>query len=114
MAEEGAYHEPQPEEAGSLDAARIVTGCVESGVYALLLDRSALPPAFFDLSSGFAGELLHRLGLYGIRMAAVVSDPSRCSRSFQDFVREANRGRQVRFFATRGEALEWLSAGRAG
>ena len=33
------------------------------------------------LSSGFAGELLHRLGLYGIRMAAVVSDPSRCSRS---------------------------------
>ena len=110
MADEGAYHEPPSGEAGSLDAAAIVTGCVESGSRGLLLDRAALPPAFFDLSSGFAGELLHRLGLYGIRMAAVVSDPSRCSRSFQDFVREANRGRQSRFFATRGEAIEWLSS----
>src|SRR5687768_3054858 len=114
MADAGAFYEPSPEEADPPDAAAIATRCVESGSGALLLDRSALPPAFFDLSSGFAGELLHRLGLYGIRMAAVVSDPSRCSRSFQDFVREANRGRQFRFFATRGEAVEWLSADSGG
>ena len=114
MTDGNAFYEPSPGDADSLDAAAIATRCVESGSGALLLDRSALPPAFFDLSSGFAGELLHRLGLYGIRMAAVVSDPSRCSRSFQDFVREANRGKQFRFFATRGEAIDWLAADSAG
>lgn len=106
----GAYFELDAGEAGALDATGVVTRCVESGARALLLDRAALPPAFFDLGSGFAGELLHRLGLYGIRMAAVVSDPSRCSRSFQDFVREANRGREFRFFPNREEAIEWLTA----
>ena len=108
-----AYFEPSPAQAASLDAAGVVTSCVESGARALLLDRAALPPAFFDLSSGFAGELLHRLGLYGIRLAAVVADPSRCSRSFQDFAREANRGREFRFFPTREEAIEWLSGAAA-
>jgi hypothetical protein len=45
---------------------------------------------------------------YGIRMAAVVPDPSRCSRSFQDFVREANRGARFRFFPDREGAVRWL------
>jgi hypothetical protein len=41
-------------------------------------------------------------------MAAVLPDPSIHSARFQDFAREANRGRQIRFFATRGEAVAWL------
>jgi len=93
-----------------LDATEVVTQCIESGTGAVLFDRATLPASFFDLSTGFAGELLRKLGMYGIRMAAVVPDPSRCSRSFQDFVREANRGRQFRFFPTRDEAIEWLQS----
>ena len=91
-----------------LDVRTVLTRCIESGAGAVLFDRAALPPSFFDLSSGFAGELLQKLGQYGFRMAAVVPDPSRCSRSFQDFVREANRGGRFRFFPTREQAIEWL------
>jgi PadR family transcriptional regulator, regulatory protein AphA len=92
------------------DARAIVSRCVESGARAVLFDRTALPPAFFDLGSGFAGELIQKLTQYGIRMAVVVPDPSRCSRSFQDFVREANRGGQFRFFPDRPGAIRWLES----
>ena len=90
------------------DPAGIVRACIESGHQTLLLDRDAIPPEFFDLSTGSAGELLHRLGIYGIAMAAVVPDVTAHSRSFQEFAMEANRGRQYRFFATREEAIRWL------
>jgi hypothetical protein len=102
------YYELHVPDGGSLDATAVATRCVESGAGAVLLDRAALPPDFFDLSSGAAGELLHRLTLYRIHVAAVVPDPSRCSGPFQDFVREANRGSQFRFFPTRDEAIHWL------
>ena len=99
---------PPSESAGTFDPTAVVVGCVESGARLLLADHGALPPAFFDLSSGVAGELLHRLSMYGIRMAGVVPDPTIHSRPFQDFLRETNYGTQVRFFATRGESVRWL------
>ena len=104
------YFELQAGDAGDADATAIVRSCVESGAGAVLFDRTALPAAFFDLSSGFAGELIQKLTQYGIRMAAVVPDPSRCSRSFQEFVREANRGGHFRFFPDRRDAVRWLES----
>jgi hypothetical protein len=94
----------------AFDPRAVATHCIESGTGALLLDAAALPPEFFDLSSGVAGELLHRLSMYGIRLAGVVADPSRHSAAFQDFLSEVNRGRQFRFFSTRAEALAWLDS----
>lgn len=99
-------------EGESLDAATFdpVAACIESGADSLLLDQSALSPAFFDLSTGVAGELLHRLSTYRIRMAAVISDPSVYSEPFQDFIREANRGNQFCFVRHREEAIRWLES----
>lgn len=103
------YFEPENDTNGGVfDPTGIVTGCIESGCSSLLLDFAGLPAAFFDLSSGLAGDLLHRLSVYGIRLAAVVPDPSRYSEPFQDFVREANRGQRFRFFPDRDEAVRWL------
>ncbi len=101
------YFEPAP--ARALDVTAILTGCIESGARAVLLDEDGLPDEFFDLSSRVAGELLHKLSTYGVRLAAVVPDPSVHSAAFQDFAREANRGRQFRFFPTRAEAIDWLT-----
>ncbi|GAB4144177.1 MAG: hypothetical protein Fur0021_00540 [Candidatus Promineifilaceae bacterium] len=100
------YFEPTPTD--PFDPTKVVRSCIESGAHALLLDKAALPPHFFDLSSGMAGELLHKLSVYRMRMAAVVSDPSAHSANFQAFVREANKGNQFRFFSTRQEAVAWL------
>jgi hypothetical protein len=87
----------------------LVTGCVESGARSVLLDEGSMPEVFFDLSTRFAGDLLHGLSKYGLRLAAVIPDPSIHPLRFQEFLREANRGNQFRFFATRQEALKWLS-----
>jgi len=96
------------------DPTVIVTSCVESGADSLLLDEYSLPSDFFDLSSGLAGELLHRLSIYQMRMAAVVSDLTVHSSHFQAFVFEANKGEKFRFFSTRQEAINWLeSEGRS-
>jgi hypothetical protein len=103
----------EPNDARAFDPAAFVVGCIESGARALLLDVRALPPEFFDLSTGMAGELVQKLTNYGLRMAAVVPDPTLHSPRFQDFAREANRGRQLRFVPTREEAIRWLESGGA-
>ena len=103
------YFEPAPGTAEDPNA--LVVACIEGGAHCLLLDSQAIPAAFFDLSSGYAGELLHQLGKYRMRLAAVVPDASLHSQPFQDFCREANSGNQFRFFPSRADALAWLSAG---
>jgi hypothetical protein len=105
-----SYFELPPGATSPFDPTSVARDCVESGARGLLIDRAALPPEFLDLSTGVTGELLHRLSMYGIRLAAVIPSPSRCSRSFQDFVREANHGDQFRFFATREDAVHWLES----
>jgi hypothetical protein len=87
-----------------------VVRCIEHGSRALLLDRDALPAAFFDLSTGVAGELVQKLVNYDVRMAAVVPDLAAHSQRFGEFAREANAERQFRFFGTREEAVGWLEA----
>lgn len=107
-----AYYEPEPGTRFDPDA--IFVRCVESGAHALLLDEPAIPGSFFDLSTGLAGELLHKLGTYRMRLACVVPDLSVHPPRFQDFAREANQGHEYRFFESREQAIRWLqSDGRA-
>ena len=102
------YFEAPASDAERLHPGDLVGACFEHGTEALLLDDGALPPDFFDLSSGVAGELIQRVVNYGLRMAAVVPDPAIHSPSFQDFTREASRSGRFRFFRTRAEAVQWL------
>jgi hypothetical protein len=104
------YCELEAGAGGAFDPAQVVARCIESGAYAVLADESSLPREFFDLSSGVAGELLHRMSVYGIKMAVVVADPSIYSQAFQAFAREANRGTLCRFFPDRGSAARWLES----
>jgi hypothetical protein len=101
----------EPDAGQALDASAIVVGCIESGVRAVLLDDRVAPAELFDLSTRVAGELLHGLSKYEIRLAVVVPDPTSHSGPFQDFAREANRGSRYRFFPTREEAITWLDTG---
>ena len=76
---------------------------------ALILHERSVSPAFFDLSTGLAGEILQKCINYGLRFA-LVGDFSRYeSESLQAFVRESNRGSRIRFVSTLREALEALS-----
>jgi hypothetical protein len=95
---------------GELDPMQVIAGSFEHGTSSVLIDRDVLPAAFFDLSSGVAGELVQKLVNYGLRAAFVVPEPASHSASFQDFAREANRGTQFHFAATRAAAIDWLGA----
>lgn len=102
------YVEPGEETVFGSDS--LVALCIENGARALLLDAPAIPPAFFDLSTRLAGELLHGLSKYSLRMAAVVPDLAAHSSAFQEFSRESNSGQQFRFFASRDDAIAWLES----
>jgi hypothetical protein len=105
------YFDAPTGESARLLPSDLIGACFEHGTHGLLLDHGALPDVFFDLSSGVGGDLVQKLTNYGIRMAAVVPDPTRHSGPFQDFAREADRSERFRFFRTREQAVEWLTAG---
>ena len=93
-----------------VDPVAAVVRCIEHGSRVLLFDAGALPDAFFDLSTGVAGELVQKLVDYDVRMAAVVPDLAARSARFREFAREANARRQFRFFETREEAVAWIES----
>ena len=101
-----AFAEYDPD--GAFQPLDAVAACFEHGAQALLLDRSALPPAFFDLRTGVAGELVQKLAQYGIRLACVVPDLDAQPERFREFARESNRGSHARFFGSRDDAAAWL------
>ena len=88
----------------------ILEACFERNEDAILIDRNALPPEFFHLRTGMAGELAQRLTLYGVRLACVVPDLSSQPARFIEYARESNQGDRIRFFESRAEAEEWLKA----
>jgi hypothetical protein len=70
-----------------------------------------LPPAFLDLSTRFAGEVLQKFVNYQRRVAIVgdVAAGVAASDALRDFVRESNRGRHVWFVADLAELEARLS-----
>ena len=100
------YAEYNPE--GDFVPMDVVAVCFEQRTQALLMDRSALPPAFFDLRTGVTGELVQKLTQYGIRLACVVPDLRTQPERFQEFAQEASRGSQTRIFESRAAAVDWL------
>ena len=74
----------------------------------LILYQINLSADFFDLSTGLAGQVLQKLVNYKVKTAFVIDLASVKSEKFREMVNEANMGEQFRFFARRGEAIEWL------
>ena len=63
------------------------------------VDESRVAPAFFDLKSGIAGDVLQKFVNYRMKLA-ILGDISRYtdqSESLKALVRESNRGRDVAF-----------------
>jgi RNA polymerase sigma factor (sigma-70 family) len=56
------------------DALGLVSACIEHDATRLLLEDRHLPPAFFDLRTGFAGEFVQKLVNYRMQLAVVFSD----------------------------------------
>ena len=74
-----------------------------------------LPAEFFQLSSGVAGAIVQKFVNYRMRLIVLgdVSAHEAASTSFRDWVREANRGRELRFVPDQAalDCLHDLAAG---
>jgi len=81
------------------------------GASHLILSAEQLTPAFFDLRTGLAGEILQKCANYRIRIAIVGDFNGYASKSLHAFIVECNRGRHIFFCASRDEAIRKLSAG---
>lgn len=75
----------------------------------LLLDESEIAPAFFDLKTGLAGEVLQKFTNYRARLAIVLFDESAHGSRFSELVYEHRTHPCVRFFESAQDARRWLA-----
>ena len=92
---------------GTGDIADALAASIEQG--GLILDEKQLSPAFFDLRTGFAGEVLQKFTNYRARLAILVADPEAYGSRFSELVYEHRAHRLVRFLATEQMARQWLA-----
>ncbi|RXZ50295.1 DUF4180 domain-containing protein [Agromyces fucosus] len=96
------------------DTSDLIGGAWSNRVTLIAIPVERLDERFFDLSSGFAGEMLGKLGNYRLRIAIVgdVSEHTAASSAFAALVRESNRGDGA-WFLPDAAALETRLADRA-
>lgn len=71
----------------------------------VIIPMECLPEAFFDLKTGFAGEVLQKFTNYHLQFAVTGDFSAFTSKSLRDFIYESNKGRQVFFKATAEDAM---------
>ncbi|NLL49221.1 MAG: DUF4180 domain-containing protein [Firmicutes bacterium] len=81
----------------------------ETGSRAIILDKEAVIEDFFVLSTKIAGDILQKFITYQFKLAIVGDFSGYTSKSLRDFIVESNRGRDIFFVSSEGEALEKLS-----
>ena len=89
-------------------SAQLVEACGNAGVDRLILYPENLPEGFFDLSSKIAGEVLHRLRLYRVRLAVVLTPGLELSSRFGEMLADEKRYGYFGLFDSLDEGLDWL------
>jgi hypothetical protein len=87
-------------------AARDLIGdALTIGAPGVVIPVERLDPAFFDLRSGVAGEIVQAFVTYDLRLVVIGDLPpaASSSRAVAGFVREANRGDQTWFVGSMDE-----------
>lgn len=75
----------------------------------IIMRKEMLDQAFFDLSTGIAGDILQKVSNYCIRLAIVGDFRSHASKSLRDFMYESNLTNQVLFVSDTETAVDRLT-----
>lgn len=74
----------------------------------IIIYEKNITPAFFDLKSKIAGDMLQKFSQYRMPLT-IIGDFSKFeSKSLNDFIYESNNGKQVNFVSSLSEALNSL------
>lgn len=87
--------------ASEREAVELINEAFQTGVEWILVPVERLEEKFFYLKTGMAGQIIQKFVTYRRRLV-ILGDISKYvdqSRSFKDFVYEANRGKEVWFLA---------------
>jgi hypothetical protein len=90
------------------DVIDLIGECDYMGARSIILHENHFPSEFFDLKTGFAGEILQKFSTYDFRMAVIGDFSKYKSKSLHDFIRESNRGNRIFFLADFEAALDRL------
>jgi hypothetical protein len=90
------------------DISGAIAACI--GADGLVLNEDDLPQEFFDLRTGWAGELFQKCMNYRVRLAIVLPDPEAYSKRFSELAYEHKSHSMIRFVRSKDEAEAWLCA----
>ena len=88
------------------DALDFMVNCIYQGGERMIVHKHHLTPAFFDLKTGIAGEILQKFSNYRARLAIIGDFGSIQTQSLRDFIYESNTQGRIIFTATREEAIQ--------
>lgn len=91
------------------DALDLIADCDYNGARKIILNEKNISPAFFDLKTGLAGEILQKFSNYKIQLAIVGEFTKYSSKSLHDFIYESNKLGLINFVSTTNEAIDKLS-----
>jgi hypothetical protein len=74
----------------------------------LVVTEANLCAEFFNLRTGFAGEVLQKFVNYRAKLAIVIADPKAHGDRFGELVHEHQAHPHVRFFSSEADARSWL------
>ena len=94
--------EPEGGVIGGREARDLMAEALATDATMVAIPVARLEPAFFDLRSGVAGDILQVSAIYRIRLAIVgeLPEPAASSDAFAALVRESNAGTQHWFVAS--------------
>jgi hypothetical protein len=78
----------------------------------MIIRENQITPSFFDLKTGLAGDILQKFSNYRMQLALIGSFSKYKSKSFQDFIRECNKGNRIFFLENQKAAITKLSQGQ--
>lgn len=90
------------------DALDIMADAAWQGAEGLILNAGNFIPAFFDLKTGIAGDILQKFSTYNMRLAIIGDFSAVKSKSLSDFIFESNKYGIISFVASREKAIEKL------
>jgi hypothetical protein len=102
ISDEVAINNPQ-------DALDVMAEARAEGADRIIVYEKNLPPAFFDLQTRLAGEILQKHANYRVKVAIIGEFEKFNSKSLRAFIFESNRGNLVFFAPDRESAIAYLT-----
>ncbi len=91
------------------DALDVMAEASAQDAYSIILYEKNLTPAFFDLQTRLAGDILQKHSTYSVKVAIVGEFEKFKSKSLRAFIIESNRGNLVFFVSDRETAIACLT-----